>query len=77
MIHQDCADRIMAFGDNESIRRGLIDMFNAISNEADMKEVPSSTLVINFYDEQCNLKSGDWAAELMLVVRKVEDEQHS
>lgn len=73
MIPDACKQIIMKFGDNESIRRGLIDLFNAASNEAQTKGLPASTLVIPFYDN--NLKPGDWAPELHIVVRKVVDHE--
>lgn len=74
MIHQDCVDRIMAFGDNESIRRGIVDLANACSNDAEQKNLPSATLAIPFYDEQCSIQPGEWVAELHIVTRKVSDE---
>lgn len=74
MIHQDCVDRVMKLGEAESIRRGFVDMFHAMSNDAEMQGVPNATLSMVFYDEQCSLKPGDWAAELHLLVRKVKDE---
>jgi len=74
LIHQDCVDRIMAFGDNESIRQGLVDLANACSNDAEQRGLPSATFVISFYDADCSIEPGDWAAELHIVTRKVSDE---
>lgn len=71
MIHHQCQERIMKMGDDATIRRGLVDMFNAASKDAQEKDLPSATLVVPYYDDQCNLQPGDWAAELHLVVRKV------
>lgn len=62
----------MAFGDNDSIRRGLLDLANAAANDAEAQELPSGTVVIPFYDETCSLSPGDWAAEIHVVTRKVQ-----
>ncbi len=72
MIAKDCADRIMAFGDNDSIRRGLLDLANACANDSESQRLPSGTLVVAFYDETCNISPGDWVAELHIVTRKVD-----
>lgn len=71
-IHPDCEAKINAFGGNESIKRGLLDLFKAVSNDAIQSGLPSGTLVMCFYDEDSNLQPGDWAAELHIVARKVE-----
>ena len=72
MIVEACADKIMALGDNDSLRQGFRDIFIAVSNDAEAQDLPSATLVIPLYDEACNLQPGDWAPEIHLVVRKVD-----
>jgi hypothetical protein len=62
----------MAFGGNDSIRRGLLDLANAASNDAETQGLPSGTVVIPFYDETCSLSPGDWAAEIHIISRKLE-----
>ena len=71
-LHPSCEDRIMKLGNNESIKKGFVDLFRAVSNEAVLKKVPSATFVQLLYDEDSNLQPGDWAAELHFVVRQVE-----
>jgi hypothetical protein len=62
----------MAFGDNDSIRRGLLDLANACSGDSEAQGLPSGTLSIAFYDDKCNISPGDWVAELHIVTRKVD-----
>jgi hypothetical protein len=71
-IHEDCKKKIQAFGGNESIKQGLLDLFEAVSNDAEAQGLPSGALVMCLYDEDSNLQPGDWAAELHIVARKVE-----
>lgn len=75
MIPTACADRVMRLGDGESLRRGLLDLFNAASNDAEIQNLPSATLAIQLYDQECNLQPGDWAPELHIVVRKVSEHE--
>jgi len=73
MIPQKCTDKVLAMGGNDNIRRAFSEMFTAISDEGEMQQLPSATLVIPFYDEACNLQPGDWAPEVHLVVRKIDN----
>lgn len=68
----DCVKKIEGLGDNESIRRGFRGMFEALANEATSQKLPASTMVMVLYDENSNIQPGEYAAELHLVVRKVE-----
>jgi hypothetical protein len=72
MIHEDCRDRILQIQLNPP---NLVGLFNKLSDEAEANGLPAATVAAVFYDENCNLKEGDWAAELHLVVRKVSDER--
>jgi len=72
MIVEACVDKIMALGDNESLRQGFRDIFIAVSNDAETQDLPSATLVVPLYDEACNLQPGDWAPEIHLVIRKID-----
>lgn len=72
MIPSACQDKIWTLGDNESVRRGFIDLFNALSNDAEIQGLPSATLILPFYDETSGLQPGDWAPEIHLVLRRVE-----
>ncbi len=78
MIHEDCIKMIRSFGNNDSIRQAFVDLFNAVASDAESQGLPSGTLVVPFYDDNCSLVPGDWAAELHLVARKVaEDDSDS
>lgn len=67
----DVEQKIMNLGRGEAINRGFLDIFNAMVNESDIDLSPSKTMVLPLYDASSNLQSGDWAAELHFVVRKV------
>jgi hypothetical protein len=71
MIHKDCIERILK---TQTTPPNLVTLFNRIATEAEKQGLPSATVASLYYDEDCNLQPGDWAAELHLVVRKVADE---
>ena len=72
MIHEDCRDRILQ---TQLTPPNLVALFNKLADEAEKNGLPAATVVTVFYDENCSLKEGDFAAELHLVVRKVTDDQ--
>lgn len=72
LLHPDCEQKVLSIGEGESLRRGFLDIFRATINDCLQQDLPSGTLIIPFYDGDSNLKPGDWAAELHLVVRQVE-----
>lgn len=67
-----CVRKIENLGNKESIRRGFRSLFEAITQEALAHHLPASTMVMLLYDEEDQLQSGEYAAELHFVVRKVE-----
>ena len=71
-LHADCEKKILALGESESIRRGLLDMFQAVAKDTEIQRLPSGTCIIPFYDAESGLQPGDYAAEMHLVVRQVE-----
>lgn len=74
MISTKCKQFIMRLGDNDEIRKGFIELFEAFSNEPMNQELPAVTYILPCYDESCELQPGDWAPQIHLVLRKVEDE---
>lgn len=72
MIPEQCKDKIRAMSQQDNIREGFVELFTAVSNDADICNLPAGTLVIPMYDEDDNLQPGDWAPELHFVVRRVE-----
>jgi hypothetical protein len=71
-LHPECERQVMALGGNDSIKRGLLDIFKATVQDTIIQGLPNGTCVIPFYDKDSDLKPGDWAAELHCVVRQVE-----
>ena len=72
MIRSECKEIIMGLGDNASIRRGFVELFSAISDDASIRGLPNVTRILPCYDEHSGLQPGDWAPEIHLVLRKVE-----
>ncbi len=73
MIRSECKEIIWGLGDNSSIRQAFIELFDAISDDAMIRELPAVTHILPCYDENSGLQPGDWAPEIHLVLRKVED----
>lgn len=72
-----CENKIRTLGESESIRQGLLDLFKAMVKESEIEEeqlgetFPHKSLAWLMYEDG-DLEPGDWAAELHLVIRKVE-----
>ena len=71
-LPKDVEDKTLALGQGEAVNRGFLDIFRAMANEGDIDGSPAKTMILPMYDAQSGLQPGDWAAELHLVVRKVE-----
>lgn len=69
MIAADCQKKVLGLADRP--QQGFLDLFNSIAREAELKQLPASTMVFPMFDENSNLVAGDWAAEIHFVVRKV------
>ena len=52
--------------------QAYLELFEAIAADAEIRGVPSATLVVTVYGEG-DLSPGDWAPELHFVVRRVAD----
>ena len=50
--------------------QAYLELFEAIAADANIRGVPSATLVVTIYGED-DLSPGDWAPELHFVVRQV------
>ncbi|MHC4121591.1 MAG: hypothetical protein ACYSWO_29310, partial [Planctomycetota bacterium] len=79
MIKDSCKQIIWDWGKpgfegDKEVRRGLIDIFQAISEDPAIEHLPGVTHILPCYDENSGLVAGDWAPELHLVLRKVADE---
>jgi hypothetical protein len=72
MLHSDCISKILGLCQGESVRDNFLSLFEAVQNDAEQQFLPHSTLAYPFYDEDSDLKPGDWVAELHFVVRQVE-----
>lgn len=66
MLHPDCKAKIGEYDPR------LLDMFEAMADEAALDGSPAKTLVLPLYDAQSGLQPGDLAAELHFVIRKVD-----
>lgn len=73
MIRKECVEKILSLGENQPIRKAFLQMFEQMAKEADKNGDPASTVILQLYDEDSKLQPGDWAPELYLVLRKVED----
>ena len=73
MIRSECKQIIWGLGDNASIRQAFVELFTAFSDDAAIRGIPSVTHILPCYDENSGLQPGDWAPEIHLVLRKVED----
>lgn len=76
MIRDECKQFIMNLGQDQEVRRGFIELFEAFSNEPGAHELPAITYVLPCYDENTEFQPGDWAPEIHLVLRKIADEYH-
>lgn len=53
------------------------DWFRALAKEADITSMPSATLISAMYDKDSVFTTGQYAAELHFVVRRVDDEENT
>ena len=72
MIAEKCESKILNMGEKGKLREAFLSMFRQMAVAADEAEAPASTVILRLYDDDSDLKPGDWAPELHLVIRKVD-----
>lgn len=72
MLPKDCELKIRALAAAPQIETAFVELFTAVINDAKIRNLSAGTLVVPMYDENSGFHSGDYAAELHFVVRKVE-----
>lgn len=63
--------------EGDTIRQGFFDLFNAMANEARIKNSPAQTMIIPMARPGAIIAPGEYMAELHFVVRKVGNDSNS
>jgi hypothetical protein len=73
-LNSDCVEKIMGIGQGEAVNQGFLDIFNAIVEEINLKDLPSGTMIVPMYGKDSNPQPGDHMAELHFVIRRIAED---